>query len=97
MPDLGNSPGGPVDFIQRGGTTSVWNGLREGRDRVEQLEETASDGIAGRGRHERLPQGFDAGLGSRFIDDLPREPVANDAELEAIVTKANATDGKGER
>jgi hypothetical protein len=32
--------------------------------------------------------------GSRFIDDLPREPVADDAELEAIVTKANATDGR---
>jgi hypothetical protein len=32
--------------------------------------------------------------GRRFIDDLPQEPVANDAELDAILAKANADKGE---
>jgi hypothetical protein len=28
--------------------------------------------------------------GHRFIDDLPQEPIANDAELDAILARANA-------
>jgi hypothetical protein len=31
--------------------------------------------------------------GHRFIDDLPQEPVANDAELEAVLARAAAAAG----